>query len=588
MTINEETAQLLQRVAAVFRVKEGDTFRYKAYINASIAVENLTEPITEIWKRGELGKIPGFGENLSSYLSEYLSTGHVRHFESIFKKVPAGMFPLMAIRGIGPITAYKIAKKFHLNDQETALDDLKEILLAGKLTAISGFKEKTIAKIQKALDIQSFGKGRMPLYEALQIAEEFLEYLSKSKDILEAQPLGSLRRRLATIGDIDLAICTSQPSRAMKYALSYPQISSVITQGDKVSHVKLINGLEVDLKISLPDSWGSLLQHYTGSKLHNIHLRTLAKEKGYSLSEYGITQKNKLNRFTSEEKFYRFLGMDYIPPEMRENLGEIEMSLNHKLPKLVDLSDIKGDLHVHSDFEFPSSHDIGTSPLSQLISTASSLGYEYLGLADHNPKFQGLTEKQKLQIISNRKKYLSSQLDAYEKSVKHRVIKLLIGMEVDIRPDGSLALSDENLNSLDYVIASIHTSFDLTLEANTRRILKALNHPQVKILGHPTGRVINGRDPIHADWDKIFAFCAQKNKIIEINAYPTRLDLPDDLIRLALSYGCRFIINTDSHIADQLPLMRYGVWQARRGYAPQKSIVNTLSYNDLHSMLESK
>ena len=174
MTINEETAQLLQRVAAVFRVKEGDTFRYKAYINASIAVENLTEPITEIWKRGELGKIPGFGENLSSYLSEYLSTGHVRHFESIFKKVPAGMFPLMAIRGIGPITAYKIAKKFHLNDQETALDDLKEILLAGKLTAISGFKEKTIAKIQKALDIQSFGKGRMPLYEALQIAEEFL------------------------------------------------------------------------------------------------------------------------------------------------------------------------------------------------------------------------------------------------------------------------------------------------------------------------------------------------------------------------------------------------------------------------------
>jgi len=181
-----------------------------------------------------------------------------------------------------------------------------------------------------------------------------------------------------------------------------------------------------------------------------------------------------------------------------------------------------------------------------------------------------------------------SQYNAYEKSVKHRVIKLLIGMEVDIRPDGSLALSDENLNSLDYVIASIHTSFDLTLEANTRRILKALNHPQVKILGHPTGRVINGRDPIHADWDKIFAFCAQKNKILEINAYPTRLDLPDDLIRLAASYGCRFIINTDSHVADQMSLMRYGVWQARRGYAPQKNIVNTLSYNDLHSMLESK
>ena len=588
MTINQETAQLLKRVAAVLRVKEGDTFRYKAYINASVAIDNLSESIFEIWKRGGLDSVPGLGENLSRYLNEYFSKGHVRHFNSLFNKVPAGMFVLMTIRGIGPITAHKIAKKFHLNNQETTLADLKEILRSGKLTKIAGFKEKTISKIQKALDIQSFGKARLPLYEALPVAEEYISFLKKSSTISTAEPLGSLRRKLATVGDIDIAICSEKPNEAMQYALTYPQITSVVTEGDKVSHVKLSNGLEVDLKISLPNSWGSILQHYTGGKLHNIALRSQVKEKGFSLSEYGITQKNKLHHFTSEAKFYNFLGLEYIPPELRENTGEIELAHKHQIPKLVNIEGIKGDLHIHSDFQYPSSHDLGVSTLSRLLEFAYKNSYEYIGIADHNPKFSGLTEKEKNNIIIDRKKYLESQYRAYEKSVKHRVIKLLIGMEVDIRPDGSLALSDENLNSLDYVIASIHTSFDLTLEANTRRILKALNHPQVKILGHPTGRVINARDPIHADWDKIFAFCAQKNKIIEINAYPTRLDLPDDLIRLALSYGCRFTINTDSHIADQLPLMRYGVWQARRGYAPQKSIVNTLSYNDLHSMLESK
>jgi DNA polymerase (family X) len=586
MTINQETAQLLKKVAAVFRIKEGDTFRYKAYINASIAIENLSEPITEVWKRGKLNDVPGLGENLTRYLEEYFKTGKVRHFESLFKKVPSGMFSLMTIRGIGPMTAHKIAKKFHLNDQETALADLKEILISGKLSQIKSFKEKTIAKIQKALAIQSFGKGRLPLFEALPVAEEYIAFLVKSKNISLAEPLGSLRRKLSTVGDIDIAICSDKPQMAMDYALSYPQISSVVTKGDKVSHVKLSNGLEVDLKISLPDSWGSLLQHYTGGKLHNIHLRTLAKEKGMSISEYGITQKGQLNRFTTEEKLYKFLGMDYIPPELRENTGEIELSLKHQLPKLLERSDIKGDLHIHSDYEFPSSHDLGVSPLSQLLSRAERNHYEYLGLADHNPKFQGLTEKQKLNILLNRRKYLEKQYHAYEKSVKHRVIKLLIGMEVDIRPDGSLALSDKMMDTLDYVIASIHSSFELTQEANTRRIIKALGHPKVKILGHPTGRVIGGREPIQANWEEIFSFCAKNNKIIEINAYPTRLDLPDELIKNAIKAGVKLTINTDSHVVEQMGTMEYGVWQARRGYATKKDIINTLSLSNLSQVLK--
>lgn len=586
MTINSETAQLLKRVAAVFRVKEGDTFRYKAYINAAIAIENLTEPITEVWKRGELDKVPGVGESLSAYLDEYFSKGRVRHFESLFKKVPMGMFPLMKIRGIGPITAYKIAKKFKFSNKNTALNGLRRVIKEGKLSKIKNFKEKTVAKIIKALNTQSFGKSRLPLYEVLPTAEEFITYLVSSKNILTAEPLGSLRRKLETIGDIDIAICTISPKKAMDFALSYPQISSVVTSGESMSHIKLKNGLEVDLKLSKPNSWGSLLQHYTGSKLHNIHLRALAKGKGLSLSEYGIEKKNKTHHFTSESKFYQFLGLDYIPPELRENQGEIELAQKHKVPKVVELSDIKGDLHIHSDFGFPSSHDLGVSPLSQILDYAKWHDYEYIGITDHNPKFQGLNETQKIKIISDYKKYLETQYRAYENGVKHRVPKLLIGLEVDIRPDGSLATSDNILESLDYIIASIHSSFDLSSEENTNRIIKALSHPKVKILGHPTNREINGREPISANWETIFDFCKENNKILEINAHPTRLDLPDELIQKAVKKGVKLTINTDSHVVDQMENMKYGVWQARRGYAKKIDLINTLSLKSLRSVLE--
>ena len=512
MTINTETAQLLKRVAAVFRVKEGDTFRYKAYINAAIAIENLSEPINEVWKRGGLDSVPGIGENLTHYLNEYFSTGKVRHFNSLFKKVPAGMFTLMTIRGIGPITAHKIAKKFHLNDEKTAISDLKEILVKGELTKIKSFKEKTVQKIQKALNIQSFGKARLPLYEALPIAEDFIDYLIKSKYILAAEPLGSLRRRLETVGDIDFGICSSTPKKAMEYALAYRGVASVITKGGMVSHIKLTNGLEADLKISLPNSWGSMLQHYTGSKLHNIHLRTIAKEKGMSLSEYGITKKDKLNHFTSETKFYQYLGMEYIPPEIRENNGEIELARAHKLPHLLEADDIKGDLHIHSDYDFASSHDTGESSLSEILAVAERKNYLYIGITDHNPKYEGLMESQKNIIILDRKKYLEAQYHAYEKRVKHRVIKLLIGLEVDIRPDGNLALTDNTLELIDYAIVSIHSSFGLSQEENTRRILKALSHKKAKILGHPTGRMINSRQPIAANWEEIFDFAPKTKK----------------------------------------------------------------------------
>lgn len=586
MTTNRKVAQMLERVAAVFRVREGASFRAKAYENAAAAIDNLTEPVDQLWKQGKINDIPGIGEKMQTHLNEYFKTGHVRHFDSQFKKVPVGMFALMEIRNIGPITAYKIAKKFRLNDEKTAEKELKILLKENKLTKIPSFKEKSIARLKKSLKYQQAGTGRELLSKALPIALEYINYLKKSPDIFDVEPLGSLRRRLPTVGDIDLAVNTPNPDEALKFILNYPQIESVISKGIGISRVKLKNGYEIDIKISLPDNWGSMLQHFTGSKMHNIKLRTLALKKGLSLSEGGIKKGKKHFDFKTEKDFYSFLDLPYIPPEIREDEGEIELAIKGKIPELVKMSDIKGDLHIHSDFDFPSSHDSGVSPISDLLTKAHQLGYEYIGIADHNPKYIGLSEKEKKNIIMSRRKYLEDGYRAYEKRVKNSTIKLLIGMEVDIRLDGKLALSDELMESLDYVIASIHAGFDEDKEVNTGRILSALQHPKVRLIGHPMGRKLNGREGMALEWDKIFDFCLENNKYLEINAYPDRLDPPDVIIKSGVNKGVKFILNTDSHADWQMNFMEYGVWAARKGYAQKSDLINSLSWKNLQTVLK--
>lgn len=586
MTNNRETAQLLEKVAAVFRVKEGDSFRVKAYNNAAIAIDNLSEPLEQLWQQGRLDSVPGLGKSLIKYLDQYFATGHVRHFDSQLKKVPAGMFALMDIRGIGPITAYKIAKKFYLNNYRTALSDLAQLIKDGRLAHLKSFTEKKIKNISNFLKAKPISSDRLLLSDALIVAEDYVDYLKTFPDIIDAEPLGSLRRRLPTVGDIDLAICTRHPEQSLAHATAFSQVKEVLIKGDKLCRVKLNNGLEIDIKVSEPRNWGSLLQHYTGSKMHNIRLRTLAKENGFSLSEYGITKNNKEHSFQSETAFYNFLNLQMIPPEIREDGGEIELAQNRQIPTLVDLKDIRGDLHIHSNFDFPISHDHGSSPLKNILQQAQLLGYEYLGIVDHNPKVTDLTEKQRERILRSRKQFLLQAFRAYENSVKNCAIKLLIGLEVDIRPDGELALSDSSLSLLDYAIVSIHSSFEMSCEENTQRIIRGLSHPKAKILGHPTGRIINKREPISADWEKIFAFCADNKKIVEINSFPDRADLPDDLIKQAIQAGVKLIINTDSHNAIHLPYMKFGVWNARKGYATKKNIVNTLSWVKLRTLLK--
>jgi len=587
MLDNRSIADLLRRVAAVFEVTDTEIFRCRAYENTAAAIEGLDIPLKNLWEKNRLDEIPGLGPNLISHLDELFKTGKVKHFELELKKVPAGMFPLLQIRGIGPKLAYRISTKFALNDPDLALKQLKELIDKNQLLGLDGFAASLQEKIKKSLEQVSTQSSRLLLSQALSISEDYLIYLRRSPLVNNAMPLGSLRRKVATVGDIDLGISSSQPAKALKHALAYPQIKTVISAGESVIRVQLESGYSIDVKSVLTSDWGSLLQHYTGSKLHNIALRNLAKSKKLSLSEYGIKNSTgKTYHFSDENSFYAHLGLAYIPPELREDQGEIGTALKNQLPRLVELLDIKGDLHLHSDFQYPSSHDIGESPLKDYLIKAYEKKYQYLGFADHNPKFSELSREQRKKILEKRKNYLITQYLACENDVKISSIKLLIGLEIDIRRNGDLALEPDLIDLLDYAIISVHNSFDLTEAENTKRLLKALaSHPKIKILAHPTTRILNGRQPIQADWEKIFNYCAQNQIFLEINAFPSRLDLPDDLIREAIRLKAQLIINTDSHIASQLDNLCYGVWTARRGWAEKKHLLNTLNFKDLQSVL---
>lgn len=587
MITNAEIAKLLRRVAAVFEIKDDDFFRTRAYQNAANAVENLTISARDLWEQGKLTEIPGVGPNLTQHLEELFKTGRVRHFETEMKRVPGGMFALLNIRGIGPKTAYKIATKFKLNDEKTALEKVKQLIVAGKLSTLPGFGEKREQEIKTSIESHFAKEERMLLSEALLVSQGFLDYLVTIEGVICAEPLGSLRRRVATVGDIDLAICTDKPEEVMETVLKYKEINKVISSGESVSRVQLKSGHEIDIKLSSPSEWGSLLQHYTGSKLHNILLRTHALEKQFSLSEHGIKDQktDKIYQAKTEDNFYEHLGLPYIPPELREGEEELELAKKNQIPKLIELSDMKGDLHVHSDFVYDTSHDLGRSSLGELLDKARDLGYEYLGLSDHNPKFRELNITHKKKILQERKSKLITQYKEYENSVKTRVPKILIGLEIDIRKDGELALEDELINDLDYAIVSVHSSFELSKDENTKRIIRALSHPKAIILGHPTGRMLNQREGIEADWLAIIDYCKTNKKFLEINASPTRLDLPDDLIKIAVRSGVRLCINTDSHEANHLDFMKFGVWTARRGWATGKDIINTYSYEDLQTVI---
>ncbi len=559
-----------------------------AYQKAADTVSNLTTEIGDFYRNGTLDTLPGIGVTIRSHLEELFKTGKVSHFEWVLKDIPKAVFPLLDIPSFGPKKAYKLVKEFRLKNPTTVIDGLEKVARKGKIADLEGFGDKSQSDILRAISEFRLGKGkttRMTLPYAMQVADKVVSYLKQSKFVLEAEPLGSLRRKVSTVGDIDIAVATNNPKEVIEHFVLYPHKERVIEKGEATSSILVSGGNQVDLMTQPPEAFGSLLQHFTGSKNHNIHLREFALKKGLSLSEYGIRRKMKrgkwkMENFSTEEQFYHAIGLEWIPPEIREDTGEIELAAAGNLPKLVQLSDIKGDLHIHSNYPIEPSHDLGKNTISEMLIEAKSLGYEYLGFSEHNPSISKHTSGQMYNLIKKRNENIEHIL-SNNKNV--RVFKLL---ETDILPNGELAIDNKALELLDATIVSIHSVFNMNSIDMTERVIKGLSHKKAKLLAHPTGRMLNERPGYELDWNRILEFCKKNSKALEINSWPGRLDIPDTIVRLAVNANVKMIINTDSHMTGQMDLMEHGVAVARRGWATKDDILNTLSYNEFSEWLK--
>lgn len=584
---NKKVAELLRAVAAALEVKDGNKFKIKAYDEAASSIEHLTSEIKDLWDDGKLEEIPGVGKSLAKHLDELFRKGKVAHFETIFKGLPQAMFELLKIPGVGPKTAYKLCQELKIKDPQTAVEKLQKAAQEGRIRAIEGFGEQSEKDILEGINQQTQKDDRMLLPFAWELAEKIINYLKKKHPDERIEPLGSLRRKTATIGDIDLAVATPDPQGVIRDFIHIPEIKEVVVAGENTARIIHRSGRQIDLKTMKPEAYGALLQHFTGSKQHNIHLREIAQKRGLSLSEYGIKdvkkQKSKIKIYATEEEFYKALGMQWIPPELREDTGEIEAALAGNLPQLVETKDIKGDLHLHSSFPIETSHDEGADSILTLAEKGHQLHYEYIGLSEHNPSLSQHTPNKIISILKRKREEVDKINYSRGKKLS---IYVFNGLEIDIRPDGSLALPDEGFEYLDFAIVSIHSSFKMSREKMTKRILKAIQNPKIKIIGHPTGRKLGEREGYELDWPEIFSFCKKKDIWLEINAWPNRLDLPDVLVKDAVKNGVKMIIGSDSHQVDQMDLMKYGVDVARRGWATKNDIINTLRYNDLIKVLK--
>lgn len=594
---NAQIAKLLRNVAASYLIKDERKFHFQivAYQRAADAIDNTTTELYDLFKEGRLQGLPGIGSSISQHIEELFTTGKSKQFEWAMEGIPKSVFKLMEVPGFGPKKAYRLTKKFNLHDEKTVIDDIFTLAKKGNIAPLEGFGEKSQADIIRV--VEEFKKGygkatRMALPFAGELAEKIVAYLKENKAVKQVDYLGSLRRMRDTIGDVDIAVATDDPTSVIEHFAAYPYKERIIEQGTMSSSIITTGGKQVDLLTVPPKNYGSLLQHFTGSKNHNVHLREIALKQGMSLSERGIKRKKNgkeiLDTYSTEEAFYKAIGLDWIPPELREDAGEIERALRSAqgkpqgLPHLVELKDIKGDLHIHSNFPVEPSHDLGHDSMEEMLEKANELGYEYLGFSEHNPSVSKHTDKQIYSLLEKKKE----KIEHINKSKKYiRVINL---METDILVNGSIALNDEQLSLLDATIVSIHSSFAMNKKDMTKRIIQGLSHPKAKIFAHPTGRLINERPGYDVDFDKLFDFCAKHNKALEINSWPSRLDLSDIMVHDAIKHGVTFVINTDSHAIPHMDLMKYGVSVARRGWAEKKDILNALPYVEFMKWLKNE
>ena len=564
--INQEIARIFQEMAE-FLLMEEAAFKPQAYEKAALSLETLRENIGEIYKKEGiegLKNIPGVGQGIAEKIIEYLKTGKIKEHQRLKKKFPIKIEELMAVEGIGPKMARDLYEQLKIKD----IKDLEKAAQAGKIRGLPRFGLKTEQNILQGIKFFKKSGSRFLLGEILPRVYEIIAELKNLKEVKQISEAGSVRRRQETIGDVDILIASSDPEKVIDHFVSLSGVIKIWNKGRTKASIRLSGEYDVDLRVLPEKQFGSALQYFTGSKEHNIVLRKIAVKKGLKLSEYGLFRGEKRIAVESEEEIYEKLGLEWISPEIRENTGEIESALKTKLPELIELKDIKGDCHCHSHW------GAGKRIISELAETAIKIGYEYIGISDHT-KFlrieHGLDEKQLIQQKKEIEKINSRLRQGFGGQAK---FKILQGCEANIMADGSIDISDKVLAKLDYVIAGVHSQMKMTESEMTERIVKAMRNPNVDIISHPTGRILKQRDEYKIDFDRILRVAKETGTILEINANPYRLDLNDKNIRQAKKIGVKMIINSDAHQKEQLNFMPYGVFQARRGWAEKKDVIN--------------
>ena len=562
--INQELAKIFYGIADYLKM-EGVAFKPYAYSKVAIALETMEEDVEEIYKkRGlrALEEIPGVGKNIAVKIEEYIKTGKVKYYQKLRKKTPVDLEEISKVEGMGPKKAKLLYQKLKIKN----LKNLERAAKAHKIAPLFGFGEKTEKNILEGIAFLKKSKGRFLLGEIMPTVRETIEKLEKLKEVNKISVAGSVRRMKETIGDVDILVTSKNPKRVMDFFVSLPGIVKVWSKGPTRSSIRTKDGFDMDLRVVSGKSYGSALQYFTGSKEHNIATRKIAINKGLKLNEYGVFKGSKMIAGKTEKEVYKAIGLFWIPPEMRENEGEIEASQKGRLSKLIEYNDIKGDLHCHSNWNG------GTNSIKEMVEMAQKMGYQYLGIADHT-KFlrieQGLNEKQ----LSGQRKEIDKLNKKFQ--VSNSKLQILQGAETNILNDGSIDIKDEALKKLDYAIAGIHSSMKMEKGKMTERIIRAMKNPHIDIISHPTGRLIGRRDEYQIDFDKILRAARETETILEINSYPERLDLKDSYIRRAKEAGVKMIICTDSHHRDQLRYIKFGIAQARRGWAEKKDIINS-------------
>ncbi len=562
---NAEIAELFKRFADLLEIEDANPFRVRAYRNAARVVAGYSRRMTELLAEGrDLDELPGIGKDLAAKVEVIVRTGKLPPLEQLQKRIPRAVSDLLHLPGLGPKRVKLLFRELNIR----GFEDLKRAAGSGKLEGLPGFGAKTVARILASLETRSAGPQRFKLADAEQIAAPLLAYLRKTPGVKRVEIAGSYRRRRDTVGDLDIVVTGGRDSPVMARFVKYDAVAMVLSEGATRAAVQLRNGMQVDLRLLPEISYGAALYYFTGSKAHNIAVRKIAAAKGLKINEYGVYRGTKRIAGRSEKELFAAVGLPYIPPELREARGEIEAARAGRLPKLIELSDIRGDLHAHT--KATDGHDT----LADMAGTARARGYQYLAITDHTRHVtvaHGLNAKQ-----------LLAQVRAIDKlNVKFKDFHILKGTEVDILEDGSLDLPDSILKELDMVVAAVHYQLDLPAAKQSARILKALDNPYVHILAHPTTRLINARAEISVDMAQIFRAAAAAGVALEINANPKRLDLDDIHARAAHQAGCKLVISTDAHSIAGLADMRFGVDQARRAWLETGDVLNTLAHRQL-------